>query len=409
MVSERQLKRRLALGAALTACATAGAGALLAAPAWMALCLLAAAMGYGEVLRNLKLLRLPAAMPLAAPADAPAMLQQLEACVEHAPVALFNLTHAGTQWEVAPLNQHAHRLLAGMRNGDCTPLYERLRTQAVGERAVIWIETATGAERALLTVSSVSVAGVQQRLVALLPLENELESETLGAWRELTHVLTHEIMNSLTPIASLSRTAQDLRKSAAGLLPPDIDEDLELAFATIAARAADLAQFVNDYRTLSTMPAARLAPLRLDTALSHLSALVSPQWAARGGQASFTVEPPWLEVQADGGQLEQALINLVQNAADATRDLAQPHLSVAASIDGNGHIALEVCDNGPGVPDVLAAQIFTPFFTTKEDGSGIGLAMVRQLLHGNGATVRHAKPLAGGARFLITFHAPPAA
>jgi C4-dicarboxylate-specific signal transduction histidine kinase len=113
--------------------------------------------------------------------------------------------------------------------------------------------------------------------------------------------------------------------------------------------------------------------------------------------------PGSLELMADPGQLEQALINLLKNAAGATAEVAQPEALVTARLGRGGRLRIEVADNGAGVPDTLAAHIFTPFFTTKKQGGGIGLAMVRQLIHGNGGTVRYAKSVSAGARFVVSF------
>jgi C4-dicarboxylate-specific signal transduction histidine kinase len=105
----------------------------------------------------------------------------------------------------------------------------------------------------------------------------------------------------------------------------------------------------------------------------------------------------------DPGQLEQALINLLKNAAEATGASSQPQVQVSARLGRGGRLRIEVADNGPGVPDQMAAHIFTPFFSTKKRGRGIGLAMVRHLVHANGGMVRYAKPVSAGARFIITF------
>jgi signal transduction histidine kinase len=130
---------------------------------------------------------------------------------------------------------------------------------------------------------------------------------------------------------------------------------------------------------------------------------VERDWTARGGQVRFAVDPPNLELLADPGQIEQALMNLSNNALQACAGLARPELSVVARLVRGCSLRIDVADNGPGVPDELAGRIFTPFFTTRAEGSGIGLAMVRQLVHRNGGTVRHARALGGGARFVITF------
>ncbi len=124
-----------------------------------------------------------------------------------------------------------------------------------------------------------------------------------------------------------------------------------------------------------------------------------------GGQVVFAVEPASLDAVIDAGQLEQALINLLKNAAEAATaaQIAHPQASVTARLSRGGRLRIEVADNGPGVPAALAAHIFTPFFSTRKQGRGIGLAMVRHLVHANGGTVRHARPVGAGARFLLTF------
>ena len=108
-------------------------------------------------------------------------------------------------------------------------------------------------------------------------------------------------------------------------------------------------------------------------------------------------------MRADPGQLEQALINLLKNAAEATGIGAPPRVEVTARLGRGGRLRIEVTDNGPGVPPDLAPHIFTPFFSTKKQGRGIGLAMVRQLVPANGGTVRYARPVTTGARFIVSF------
>jgi len=215
------------------------------------------------------------------------------------------------------------------------------------------------------------------------------------------HVLTHEIMNSLTPVASLSRTARDLVEEARPALPGDVVADLGTALDAIGRRADSLTGFVASYRSLSNVPVARLERVPLAALFARLDALVAPAWRARGGEVEFSVEPASLELMADPGQLEQALINLLKNAFEATGPGGRAR--VRARLARGARLRIEVDDDGPGVPDALVAHIFTPFFTTRKLGGGIGLAMVRQLVHGNGGTVRYARAVSRGARFVITF------
>lgn len=404
MISERQLKLRLlAAAAALAWCCTLGYQQWLSSgifPLWWVAAIVAA----GELLRNLHMLSARPARSAARRAAEPAGAAAAD-CLQHAPIALFQVDIDTPDAPVRPLNTNADRIISGYAPEHRTELEDKLRQQAVGQRTLIWHEGERGAERALLAASAVTRDGRRQHLLAWMPVENELEAETLSAWRELTHVLTHEIMNSLTPVASLSRTAQALLESVHGVLPDDINEDLAIAFATIERRTTSLHQFVESYRTLSDMPAPRPEPLNLTQAFRRLEALLGPAWRARGGQASFSVESSTLEIEVDPGQFEQALLNLLANAADATAGHARPQVHVQAKRGRGGKMQIDIRDNGIGVPDDLAAQIFVPFFSTKERSSGIGLALVRQLLHRNGGTVRYIRPVHGGAQFSITFAA----
>jgi signal transduction histidine kinase len=326
----------------------------------------------------------------------------LETQLEFAPIALFR-QHDGPANAFEPANANARRLLAPGRATSVAALHHTLSALTAGRRSVIDVETEHGTERALAIVSALTVEGRPQRLVALLPLEDELNAEAMQAWRQLVHVLTHEIMNSLTPVTSLSDSSRELLLEVRGSLPGDIAHDLDIALDAISRRAASLTRFVSGYRTLASVPAAQPQRVNVAAMFGRLSALVTPAWQSRGGAATFEIESVALELMADAGQLEQSLINLIQNAADATVGRDTPQVVISARLTRGGRLRIEVSDNGPGIPDQLVPDIFTPFFTTRSNGSGIGLAMVRQLLHRNGATVRYAKAVGEGARFVVTF------
>jgi len=330
----------------------------------------------------------------------------LEARLEHAPIALFRIDGAeggADGGQVTPLNANARKLVAPGRASDPDDLYRQLVAQPGERRSLLQFETERGTERALAAVSALTLQGRPQRLAALMPVESELEAEALNAWRQLVHVLTHEIMNSLTPIASLSRTAYDLLEESCAALPPDVGADLVTALDAISRRADSLVDFVASYRSLSNLPPARPERVALAALFERVAALVGPAWRARGGEVRFVVEPASLALMVDPGQLEQALINLLKNAFEATAEQTGGQARVEARLVRGARLRIEVGDDGPGVPEALAAHIFTPFFTTKKQGGGIGLAMVRQLIHANGGTVRYARPVGRGARFAITF------
>lgn len=381
-----------------------GAGALRESPRLLVLCALAAlpllALLWWCVERLAR--RRPAPVADAGPSiDQRALLDNalaFETRLEHAPIALFGIDDFD---RVAPLNASARKLVAPGRAVDPGALYRQLAMHAA-QRRLIEFDTERGVERALVAVSMLTLHGTPQRLVALMPVESELEAEALKSWRQLVHVLTHEIMNSLTPIASLSRTAHDLLIEFHAGLPPDVANDLKTALDAINRRADSLVDFVASYRSLSNVPPARPERVQLGELFDRLDALVGPAWRARGGTLAFSVEPGSLELMADPGQLEQALINLLKNAFEATQ-AGKGCATVSARLVRGSRLHIEVADDGSGVPEAQVAHIFTPFYTTKKQGGGIGLAMVRHLVHANGGTVRYARPIGQGARFVISF------
>lgn len=408
---ERRAAAAFSLALAGMLVAAFGAGALAGSPRLRVLCALAVLALLAALWRSLRAMLRQARGPIIESANALAPdqrclldgAQAVEARLEHAPVALFRMDGAGGEGAVVPLNANARKLVAPGRAVDPAGLYRLIAAQQVNRRGMIGFETERGTERALVSVSALSLQGKAQRLAALMPVESELEAEALNAWRQLVHVLTHEIMNSLTPVASLSRTARELLGEDGSSVPADARADLAMALDAIGRRADSLVQFVGSYRSLSGVPQPRPERVALLALFDRVALLVRPHWQARGGRVEFAVQPATLELVVDPGQLEQALINLLKNAADATAGVASPTASVSARLVRGARLQIEVADNGSGVPPELVAHIFTPFFTTKKHGSGIGLAMVRQLVHGNGGTVRYARPVGSGARFMITF------
>jgi signal transduction histidine kinase len=408
MASRRFLQLGVGASVVVLMALSAAAQASHGSPRRLLLCALGALLPVWFVWRALVRMT-PAPVPGQRAASDPAMIRPaaealvLEARLEHAPVALFLIDPNADAAQVAPLNANARQLLAPGRVVDRSALFAQLAAQPAQGRALLAFDTERGAERAMVAVSSLTLQGRAQRVAALLPVESELESETLHAWQQLVQVLTHEIMNSLTPVASLSATAQGLLLELQPQLQGEAAADLGTALDAIARRATSLADFVGSYRSLSNMPQPAPEQVEIRQLFARLALLVEPAWRERGGELRFLVEPASLALVADAGQLEQALINLLKNAFEATAGVEVARATVHARLVRGARLRIEVGDNGPGVPEELLPHIFTPFFTTKKGGRGIGLALVRQLVHGNGGTVRHVRPVTGGARFVLSF------
>ena len=377
------------------ACALAGAGALAhaeggAARGWTAAGVLAlAGLALAWPARRREHAR-PVVVEPAPAADA-RQLALLQAQLEALPVAAWLVGEGAPR----ALTSRARRLAAPGGARDVAVLNALLR-EATQSGPVV-IETERGSERWQLRRQTLSVDGQSLALLVLVPLENELETESLLAWQQLVQVLTHEIMNSLTPIRSLSQAAASLADE------PGAEDELRQALDAIARRAESLAAFVGTYRRVSQWPAPVLAPVDVAALFARLEQAIAHDWAARGGALVVDAGSPGLRLQADEGQLEQALLALVNNAAQATAATPAPRLWLQARQGRGGRFQISVRDNGPGVPAGLERQIFLPFFSAREGGQGIGLTVVRQLVNGMGGRVRHVRPLEGGAAFVLSF------
>jgi signal transduction histidine kinase len=212
-------------------------------------------------------------------------------------------------------------------------------------------------------------------------------------------------MNSLTPIASLARTADELvddlaRRAGAG---DELVGDIHAAIQTVARRSDSLMRFVRSYREVTQLPPPSLRPVALAECFARLARLMHGEWSTRGIELTVGAPPGGITVLADDSLLDQAIINLLRNAADAASSSPAPHVWLDARLSDRGRPVIEIADNGPGVDTSLGDTIYLPFFTTKPHGSGIGLALARQvmLVH-KGAITASTRP-GGGALFRLTF------
>lgn len=260
--------------------------------------------------------------------------------------------------------------------------------------------TADGVARTYaLSIAEVVGAGGALRLAALTDIEAEIQAAEAAALRELLQVLSHEIMNSLTPLASLAQ-------SAAEALADGRPEDLPVAresVAVIARRADGLHRFVEAYRRLARLPEPAPQRVSLTGLLDEAARLFETRWGPLGVRLDYAPPKPDIVIRLDPDLTAQALLNLLTNAAEAALcgDRAPPTVRLTAQPSGEG-AAIVVEDNGPGVPEAQASEVFRPFFTTKPEGSGIGLSLARQAVVSQGGQLLLESSEAG-ARFILAF------
>lgn len=349
-------------------------------------------------------------------AEKEANLHYVNTIVQHVSVGLLTFDVAG---QVELVNQTALRLLGIYRlrtlndlNATHPELSELLRSAKASPTPVSY---QTGADGELsVRCTAVRLRGRLVTVVSLQNIRTELQQRELDAWQNLTKVLRHEIMNSITPIVSLAGTMRDIVETdllplalpTAGQskpLPAVVGEsvnDLRDALTTIEQRGAGIMQFVDAYRNFTTIP----QPIFADVSVEHLLRNVVQLAQANAPKAhiSCKVSSPNVAIRADAAQIEMVLINLIKNAVESLGKTQIPTIQLIAEAVGPS-VIIRVIDNGPGIEPEALEQIFIPFYTTKKTGSGIGLSLSRQImqLH-NGQLTAESTPGAGST-FSLTF------
>lgn len=220
---------------------------------------------------------------------------------------------------------------------------------------------------------------VSFRLYTFQNIQNELEAKELDAWQKLIRILTHEIMNSVAPISSLSSTLKDM------LADSSLSQDKKLEHAqksmeVIQKRSEGLLDFTETYRTLTRIPPPKFQRLDLVQLADQVITLMESDLQKFQIELQRDLAPTPLLFDGDPHLLEQVIINLLKNAVDAVREKQQPVIRLSVSRTPAGKVSLEIADNGPGISEEMLDQVFVPFFTTKEEGSGIGLSLSRQII-----------------------------
>ncbi|MCK4748934.1 MAG: ATP-binding protein, partial [Bacteroidales bacterium] len=218
-------------------------------------------------------------------------------------------------------------------------------------------------------------------LVSVQDIREELDNRELEAWQKLIRVLTHEIMNSVSPIASLTGSLHDLVSEPT----TDAGEELlrgklSMGLTAIQERSAGLLKFTEAYQKLSRIPAPVITDIQTKSLVERIEILFKPQFESSNLRFSINIQKAPVSFNADLDLLEQVIINLVRNATDAVANTPNPEIDLMIESRHDGKISIIVRDNGTGIPEAQLDRIFIPFFSTKEKGSGIGLSLSRQVI-----------------------------
>ncbi len=339
-------------------------------------------------------------------------MRRLRALIEHIPVPLITV-HAD---DAITLQNNAARRLFGAthvtRVNDLRQFgrgFARAVDEAIpGDRQLVTF-TVEGAEYQLtLAATEIIIDGDRERLISLQDIQSEIDATQAEAWQDLVRVLTHEIMNSITPVTSLAQTASELVDDVVRETGPESPiaeelEDVQSAVATVARRSDSLLQFIDSYRQITRLAPPEKKRVALADLFETVTSLAEAEWDDPGVALSSAVEPSGLYVYADRDLLEPVLLNLLRNAWQATKGIDGPRIEIRGRLNRRGNTVIEIEDNGHGVPAEIATKIFVPFFTTRERGSGVGLALARQVMIAHGGFIRLGQHDAAGALFTLTF------
>lgn len=345
-----------------------------------------------------------------------AELNHLQALIEQVPIPLISLANNGqlTLW-----NNAARRLFGAVDLAQASHLqqfgeafYRAITDIRVGERRLVKLLSDDQELTLAVVASEMTSAGHSEKILSLQNIQQELDDTQLDAWQELVRVLTHEILNSITPVASLSKTSVQLLEDLTDRLSAELElsdelgdelADIKEAVETVARRSDGLMNFVASYRKLTRLPSPQRESFSIRDLFDGLMRIMAARDDASNIAVTTRIMPESLMLQADRAMIEQVLINLLQNASQANTSKATVEVSLGARLNRRGQIAIEVADNGAGIPAELVKRVFVPFFTTRRDGSGVGLALSRQIMIAHGGNISAGRAPAGGALITLNF------
>ncbi|WP_280230345.1 sensor histidine kinase [Bacteroides fragilis] len=258
-------------------------------------------------------------------------------------------------------------------------LMQKVEFCRTGEKLQITFNNERGTVNLSIRVSDITIRKEHLRILALSDINSELDEKEIDSWIRLTRVLTHEIMNSVTPITSLSDTLLSLSDTH--------DEEIRSGLQTISTTGKGLLAFVESYRRFTRIPTPEPSLFYVKAFIDRMVELARHQNTCKNITFHTDISPADLIVYADENLISQVVINLLKNAIQAIGTQADGKIEISARCNDSEEILIEIKNNGPVIPPEIADHIFIPFFTTKEGGSGIGLSISRQIMRLSGGSI----------------------
>lgn len=323
--------------------------------------------------------------------------QYFQALMEHAATGMMTFNEKG-------FVLHANSLMKRLLSLDVLThlnqidkidhkLFVSIKSIQASEQRLVTINNQKGTIQLLIKASSFIADNKELVLLSVQDIKNELDEKELESWRKLIRVMMHEIMNSITPITSLSESlagyfyTNNEVKSPSEINEKTIETTIR-GLEVIREQGKGLISFVDSYRKLTRLPKPEKKLFSIKNLIENINILSGSFLHADHVEIGFEVKPEDLEILADEKLISQVLINLVKNAFQANANNPKAKVKLIAGLSENGRPEIRVVDNGPGIPEEILDKIFIPFFTTKESGSGIGLSLSRQIMQLHGGSLK---------------------
>lgn len=344
--------------------------------------------------------------------------QYLDTIIEHVQVALICFKPEG---DIQLMNKAAKILLdrpymshIHILNRVDPKLYSTISSLKSGERKLIKVIINEELLHLAIQATEFKLRNQAYTLLSIQDIRSELDEKEVDTWHKLIRVLTHEIMNSMTPVVSLTQSIQEMLSMEDGYprplaeIPEDSARDIRAGIHSIESRGKGLLHFVDIYRNLTRIPNPHFQRIRVQDMFQRLETLMSPIMFQANIDSNFYLASPYLEIMVDQELVEQVLINLIQNSIEALRQSSfsskhKARITVSALQTDQRKILIQVQDNGPGINEELQDKIFIPFFSTKKEGSGIGLSLSRQIMRLHKGSITYQSAEKGGSIFTLTF------
>lgn len=322
------------------------------------------------------------------------------------------LSYEGENGEILWMNESLKRMLQvpylktihSLAKRD-NELYKDIIALKPGEGKITKAHVEKAAFQVLLSATAFQTEGKIYKLIAFQNINEALDETESKAWQKLLSVMTHEIMNSVAPISSLADTLKNrLEKLVSHMTnkSPSV-HDLELGIETIKRRSEGLLKFAETYRNLNKITTLNLKKIYVRDIFEGLHQLMEPTLIQKNIELDIVLKDTELQLNVDTSLIEQVLINLIVNAMEAVKDNPEPQIILSAYYSPNRKIIIKVADNGPGMTEEIMDKIFIPFFSTKKNGSGIGLSLCKQIMMLHKGNIHVQSRVGEGTAFNLQF------